>query len=356
MGTILVVFTGGTIGSQVQDSSIVLQENKGRYALLEAYEAKYPGRVHFEAAKPFQISSENMQIDVMAELAYFLRGKDLHQYEGVIVTHGTDSLPYTAAFLGYFFAAIQIPLLLVSSNYALGEPGSNGQANFEAAVDFICEGRYAGVFVPFKNQEEMSLFLATRLLEADSYGDEFSSYDKGRLGRIEDGRFVYENRKTNPPLEAFLKREGSQAGRGREGLKAEMQDISRVLKLHPYPGFRYDSIQLNQEIKAVFHGVYHSGTVCAEGGEENAELFVKRAEKKGIPVYFGPIKKQENQYISTKKMILAGGIPIYDCSEIAAYVKLVIGCSQGKQGEELKEFMQSDIYFEQVKREEGPVV
>lgn len=349
MGSILVVFTGGTIGSQVQTSGIGLRTDD-RYLLLEQYEEKYPGKEHFETAEPFRILSENSRPDYMAELVRFLKEKDISGYDGVIVTHGTDSLPYTAAYLGYYFGKIAIPMLLVSSNYALGEQGSNGQANFEAAVDFIREDRYAGVFVPFRNEEHepVSIFLATRLLEADSYSDRFMSYDGGRLGRMEQGHFIFEEQNANPPIDAFLKGTNSLQ-------RAEMEDIfsfPQVLKLHPYPGLSYDTIKINASISAVFHGTYHSGTVCMEGENENAGLFVKRAAKLGIPVFFGPVKRQEKQYTSTREFLLSGGFPVYDCSDIAAYVKLLIGCGLKKQGEELTAFMRDNIYFEQIELRE----
>lgn len=345
MGSILVVFTGGTIGSQVQAGEIGLRTDN-RYLLLERYEEKYPGKEHFETAEPFRILSENLKPEDMAELVRFLREKDISEYDGVIVTHGTDSLPYTAAYLGYYFGKASVPMLLVSSNYALGEPGSNGQANFEAAVDFIREDRYAGVFVPFQNEEHepVSIFLATRLLEADGYSDRFVSYDGGRLGYMDQGHFIFEERNANPSLNAFLKDANRLQGEETE----DVLSFSHVLKLRPYPGLSYDTIKLCASIGAIFHGTYHSGTVCMEGEKENAGLFLKNAAKMGLPVFFGPVKKQEKQYTSTQEFLLAGGIPVYDCSEIAAYVKLLIGCGLKKKGEELAAFMQDTIYFEQV--------
>lgn len=347
MGSILVVFTGGTIGSQVDANRIGLRTDN-RYPLLEAYERKHPGRDVFETAEPFRILSENSRPFYMAELVRFLKKIDIYRYDGIIVTHGTDSLPYTAAFLGYYFGKAGIPMLLASSNYALGQRGSNGLVNFEAAVDFIREGRYAGVFVPFQNgeKEAVSIFLATRLLEADGYEDRFLSYDGGRLGRMERGRFVFEERKENPPIEAFLKD-------GKRTQTEWMEDVScflNVVKLQPYPGLNYEAIELEKGTGAVFHGTYHSGTVCMEGEKESAGLFVKKAKKAGIPVYFGPVKDKKEQYISAHDFMEAGGIPVYDCCEIAAYVKLLIGCGLGKQGLDLKAFMKETIYFEKIER------
>ena len=57
--------------------------------------------------------------------------------DGIIVTHGTDTLPFTAAALGMCFAYAKVPILLVSSNYILDDPRANGLTNFTAAVDYI---------------------------------------------------------------------------------------------------------------------------------------------------------------------------------------------------------------------------
>ena len=51
-------------------------------------------------------------------------------YDGVIITHGTDTLQYTAAFTGYIMAGAQIPIVLVSANYVLEDVRSNGVDNF----------------------------------------------------------------------------------------------------------------------------------------------------------------------------------------------------------------------------------
>lgn len=357
MGNILVVFTGGTIGSRVAEGTIGLREDK-RYPLLEEYTKKHPGKAEFETAEPVRILSENSCPAFWTKLVGYLKKTDFTGYDGVIVTHGTDTLPYTAAFLGYYFAKTSVPVLLVSSNYPLSDENSNGLANFEAAVDFIQEGQYKGVFVPYQNEKEesVSIFLATRLLEADGYGDRFTSFDGGRLGRMEKGHFVYEVRVENPPLSAFLRKTEQSDGflLAEESLRAEglpiVEDFPNVIKLRPYPGFSYETVKLSEETKAVFHGTYHSGTLCVEGEGLDVTRFIKEAAQAGIPVYFGPVKKKKTQYVSANTILETGGIPVYDCSEVAAYVKLFIGCGLQLQADRLEAFMRETIYFEQIER------
>ncbi len=166
MKKVLMVFTGGTIGSRVISGEIQVQQSRV-YTLIDDYEKKHPGVIETDILEPYLILSENSRPVYWTGLLQALNRVDFNAYDGVIVTHGSDTLPYTAALLGFCFHWIPIPMLLVSSNYALGEPESNGTANFEAAVDFIREDKYAGVFVIYKNEEEPLVFIPTTLEEAD---------------------------------------------------------------------------------------------------------------------------------------------------------------------------------------------
>lgn len=348
MGRILVVFTGGTIGSKVESGVIGLREDK-EYPLLKAYEEEFPKKEQFEIREPFRILSENAKPSYMIKLANALKEESPETYDGVIVTHGTDTLPYTAAFLGYAFHDIKIPLLLVSSNYALGEKGSNGYENFKAAVDFIREGKYAGVFVPYKNSgcEEVSVFLPTRLQEADCFFDDFSSYDGGRLGYVKDGHFVFEDNAYNPEASHFLieKIEKKEAFTWETLMDV---DSASVMKLSPYPGFAYDTVQIPEHVQAIYHGVYHSGTTCVEGEKEDIKGFIARAKQRNVEFFFGPLKQKDSQYATVVPVCEAGGIPVYDCVDIAIYAKLVFLCSIGTKNK--KEAMSRSIYHEILER------
>ena len=55
-------------------------------------------------------------------------------YEGIIVTTGTDTLAYSSAALGYAFGELSVPMVTVSANYPLSDERSNGFSNFEQYV------------------------------------------------------------------------------------------------------------------------------------------------------------------------------------------------------------------------------
>lgn len=97
-------------------------------------------------------------------------------YDGIIVTHGTDTLTFTANYFSQIFCDIPVPLVLVSALLPLEDPESNGPDNFAAAVTFIRRG-IRGVFVSFKNPyEPCRIHLASRL----TYSEQLS----GRTGSL----------------------------------------------------------------------------------------------------------------------------------------------------------------------------
>ncbi len=58
---ILVVFTGGTIGSSLQEQNLS-PDTKASYSLIEEHHKHYPNsNTSFSTLSPFNILSENMQ-------------------------------------------------------------------------------------------------------------------------------------------------------------------------------------------------------------------------------------------------------------------------------------------------------
>jgi len=141
---------------------------------------------------PYTILSENLAADHIVTLAQtvnaMLQREDM---QGVIVTHGTDTLQYGSAMMGYLFGNAQIPIVVVSSNYVLDDIRANGLINFRYAVDFI-KGQYGtGVFVSYCNQGELpTIHRATRLQPLIPYSDYVGSVRNMWYGRFENGHYI----------------------------------------------------------------------------------------------------------------------------------------------------------------------
>lgn len=69
-------------------------------------------------------------------------------YDGFIITHGTDTMAYTAAALYYMLENIDRPVVITGSQRPLGTGGSDAAQNLRLAYEAACSG-FAGVCLAF---------------------------------------------------------------------------------------------------------------------------------------------------------------------------------------------------------------
>ena len=156
MKNILVVFTGGTIGSIATGGTINTSESTS-FKLIQLFEQHYENhrQIHFDTIQPLQILSENLAPAAWKTLIAAIEAARPDQYDGIIITHGTDTLAYTACALSFYFNAAKIPMLLVSSDYPLDHPKPTGLKTLSAPLNLSCKKARPGVFVPYRNQQQI---------------------------------------------------------------------------------------------------------------------------------------------------------------------------------------------------------
>ena len=310
MKKILVILTGGTIGSKVE-GKIINTTAASSYRLIQLYNEKYTDDTEFEVIQPINILSENLTPVEWGILCNCLLELDFEKYEGIIITHGSDTLSYTSALIGTMFGNCSIPIVLVASNLALGLPGSNGMNNFRNAVCFIKSSCINGVFTIFENNKgEIPVYLSTHIVESDPFTDQFRSFTGKYFGKMIDEKFVATE---NYPC------------------LMESDDIlwngnfdNKILLIRPYPGLNYNNIDLSSKPKAVLHYMYHSATACTTDGYSIID-FAKKCNDLGIDFYCASFKNKDAAlYDSSAKIVNSGVIPLYNISCEAAYAKLII--------------------------------
>lgn len=332
---ILVVFTGGTIGS-TKSGSVIDINSATSFQLLESYLAQPQAKaVEFDTKQPIFILSENLVPSDWHVLLETLNEVDQSAYDGIIIAHGTDTLPYTSAAISFGLQQCDIPVMLVSSDYPLDDERANGLPNFSDAVDFIAEGVAPGVFVVFKNNDGESLVhLGSRLREADPYSDDFDSVNGVNFGKMQEGSFVYNDDARNVSKEELTQHDFSQ--------HTCSLFTSDVLLVQPFAGLNYEYFQFDvKKPKAVLHGLYHSGTANTSDSQKHSiKAFVAYCEGQGVPVYAAPIAQTDDLYQSAKDLIDAGVKPIVGVSLEAALVKLMMKCADDSLD------INKSIYFE----------
>ncbi len=334
---ILVILTGGTIGSLISENVINVKEGASA-KLIEMYQEKEGNDIEFEVIQPLNILSENLDPSYWEVLCDCLDQVELNQYQGIIITHGSDTLSYTAAMIGLCYSHTSIPIVLIASNYALQDERSNGFANFYYAVCFIKEEQRAGVFAVYQNnKEENIVYLATRLKEADTYLDQFSSFGSVDFGKIAENGFweiIHEQNPARQEMQVHTEK----------WRQEKFRYIKKVLLIHSYPGLDYNSILLDSGIGAVLFATYHSATVCGGTKQCPVEKFLKKCKGKGIEVYACSFKPVEDFYATSTELLRQGVIPLVNISTEAAYAKLILAYNQPIK--DRKTFMNKNIYFE----------
>ena len=73
---------------------------------------------------------------------------ELGNYDGIVVSHGTDTMAYTASAVTFMLQNIPIPVVFTGSQLPLADPFSDGPDNLRTAFSMAASGK-AGVFVAF---------------------------------------------------------------------------------------------------------------------------------------------------------------------------------------------------------------
>lgn len=257
---LLVIFTGGTIACS-RGGEGLSPDSGNSFLLLELYKQTHPD-ASFDTACPYFILSENLG-RAQLEALYDCVKDNLGRYDGIVVTHGTDTLPYTAAYLSLRLGMCDTPVVLVSAAYPLDDSRSNGLSNFTGAVDFIRSRQGRGVFVSYQNNgETLRIHRGYKVLPHAPYSDRIESlfgqwYAEVKAGTVRrNPGFTEDNLPQGNPFER------------------------RVLWLRVHPGMVLPSLSHTDVV--LFEG-YHSGTLPTANSAFAA--FCNAAHEQGVSLY-----------------------------------------------------------------------
>ncbi len=340
---ILLMMTGGTICTMANsDGHLSANTNQAVPLLVDHLKKDGFADVHFDVSPVMNILSENMtfaRLNTLLDTFRRLKTR-IEAADGVIITHGTDTLAYTSSLLALALAGwTDKPVMLVSSDLTLSDKNANGHANFKAAVELIGHGFGAGVYVPYRNSDGvMYLHHGAHLRQcanftADFFSEDLTPYDKAKPYKID--------------AEASML---SQLTR--------LEDC--VLRIEPYVGIDYALYALPKRIKAVLHGSYHSGTACVERGKavgaysSRSLLYLqKRCKMDGIDLFLSPLRASQRgslagSYETAVDLLQNGAQPIYSLTNETAYMKLALAYSLGYEGEEVGLFLDREVASERL--------
>jgi glutamyl-tRNA(Gln) amidotransferase subunit D len=310
--TVSILSTGGTIASKVdyRTGAVTSQFSAGE---ILASIPEMEEIAAYDAEVIYQILSENMRAEYWMELARAVARKVRSGAAGVVITHGTDTMMYTAAALS-FMLQTPVPVVLVGSQRSSDRPSS------DAAMNAICAatvGRsdIAEVVVVMHgspSDDYCSIHRGTRVRKMHtSRRDAFRSLNQSTLGRVE-----YLSRR----IETFL------PFRRRGEVELELKDrLEPACALVKYvPGASPDI--LDYYIDKGYKGIVLEGTGLGHVAS-NWIAGIERASLEGIPVVVTSQCLQgricDRVYDTGRDMLEAGAIEGADMLPEVALVKLM---------------------------------
>lgn len=315
------IMTGGTIGSQKDSEGWISLNCEQPYQILELFRGKFPHiakGIEFSCEMPFQILSENLNARYLNNLIEMVQ-EVLQQkgLEGILICHGTDTIQYTAAILSYVFSDIEIPILLVSSNYPLEDVRSNGLDNFRYAVETATKDM-KGVYVIYRNSDSNTYVrTGVSLLGHRTFDDNLYSVNGGIVGYYDaDGKWIADD--SFEGIQYFQAEITKKEGREPKTAHSKLIDITRpIVWLREYPGMAYP--ELNGQTKAVILEGYHSGTIAVD---PRLRAFAQGAKQLSVPIYLTGGASEKGGYETMKEYQELGIRNLVNQSPIAVYCRL----------------------------------
>ena len=314
MKKILVLMTGGTRGCYSDNGIISLKKNNCR--AVELFQEKFPDSADFEIIQPLNILSENLEKSHWETLINFLCETDISAYDGIIITHGSDTLSYTSAMLSICLRHFNIPVVITASNYIPDDIKSNAVENIRSAVTVINEFTH-GIFTVYKNfgDDFTTVYLSSDITEADRFLGKFSSFCGQPFGKVSDDTFTKISSAALPEIAPPV-------------FENKLSLKNDILMIRPYPSMLYSAIHIPESVKAVLHITYHSCT-AKTNGNENALNFLELCKKQNIPFYITSVK-DSSIYETSNTLLQNGALPIYNMSDEMSFSSLLIKYNVGQ--------------------------
>ena len=162
---VLLLGTGGTIASRVDYRTGAVHpavSSADLYSLV-------PELSETAVVEPeilFNVFSENMTPQHWSKIALRVERAVQQGAAGVVITHGTDTLGYTAAAMSFALQGVPVPVVFVAAQRSSDRPSSDAPLNLVCGVSAAAMGDFSGVFAAMhadESDDRVALHSGTRL-------------------------------------------------------------------------------------------------------------------------------------------------------------------------------------------------
>lgn len=184
MKKILLIATGGTIASKPSDYGLVPSITSEE--IIE-FVPQIADMCQVSTMQLMNIDSSNMSPDRWLEMSRAIK-ENYEKYDGFVITHGTDTLAYTASALSYLVQNSRKPIVLTGSQKSIYLQDTDARKNLLDAFIFACNKYASGVHIVF----DANVIVGTRGRKSRTHSyNAFDSINYPIVAEIFNNRVLY---------------------------------------------------------------------------------------------------------------------------------------------------------------------
>jgi glutamyl-tRNA(Gln) amidotransferase subunit D len=335
---VALISTGGTIASKID------YRTGGVHAALSADElyASVPELADHASIDPEVLMSEyseNLRPEHWTLIAEKVAEKiKTGKYRGIVISHGTDTMHYTAAALSFALQNLPVPVVLVGAQRSSDRPSSDAALNLLGATIFATRSEYAGVFIAMHagtSDDTIACHVGTRVRKNHtSRRDAFESIGITPVALVR-----------NDEIEMLQNHQNLQVGRFTANVvKVNTRFEDRVMLLKYYPGF--DPALIEHAINSGYRAIVLEGTGLGHVGKECFPA-LKKAVGAGLMIcmtsqcIWGRVSM--TVYDTGRDLLDIGVISLSDMISETATVKAMWTLANSEDVEAAKKIMQENL-------------
>lgn len=333
---ILFIATGGTFASVKTEKGL-----KPRFAVEELLnffpEAKEIADI--DGLQLYNLDSTNVHPRYWTQMAKAV-AENYIKYDGFIIGHGTDTIPYSSAALSFALKGILKPVVFTGAVLSIEEPGSDAKMNFIDSVRVASSELVKEVCVCFHSEIIKGTRVRKVTNEATKITNEkigvFSSINLQLVGAVDlekiVGNKIYFTKNVYPKKSQL-------------DLLPKFSLEVGLIKI--FPGMSSAILDCYQDKKAIIIEAFGPGNIPFD--HSNWLDKIQKFTQTGISIFvttqnpFGEVDME--MYEVGRNAMEAGAIPCYDMITETALVKLmwILGNNPDCDSQQLKELFVSNI-------------
>ncbi|UCH58058.1 MAG: Glu-tRNA(Gln) amidotransferase subunit GatD [Candidatus Bathyarchaeota archaeon] len=335
-----IISTGGTIASRVDYTTGGVHAAISSRDLLSIV-PELSDHAIVDADILYSVFSENIESDHWSGMARKAEEKIQEGAQGVVITHGTDTMGYSSAALSFALRSLPVPVIFVGSQRSSDRPSSDAATNLVGVVTAAATAPFAEVVLGMhETTSDTSIVFhrGTKVRKCHTSARyAFQSVNSSPLARLVDGEIEM--------IAEDYRRRGEGALEVMDGFEEKVA----LLKFHP--GLRPELIDVL--VDDGYRGVILEGTGLGHVSEGLNES-IRRAIEEDVILYMTSQciwgRVDMDVYTTGRELQMIGVEPLGDMLPETAFVKLKWALGNSEDIDGARELMRRNIAGEYTDR------